>query len=775
VQIALSCRIVGMAMRRFSLHLAIIGGFGLLTVVLTYPLIFHLTTHIPVHKDWHSSGSEHWTSIWAFWFIERSILEVHQWSLFTDMIFYPRKVDLANATILGFGLPLAVAIPFIRYIGLILTFNLIIISSFILTAYSTFLLVRHLTDNSRAAFISGVMFAFSSYQMARALTMFSVVTSSTWIPLYILSFIKAVYGRQTRQLIFAALLLTLTIISHAYYAVFLGIFSLIYVAYHLIANGNAGMRSILLRRSICLACLTALFSLPIIWLILSSSTKDFLIDLPMAPEFGADLLAFFIPSTHHTLWGEFVKSIYYTHFTGNDIEQTVYISFTGLFLSIVALVKARKEKTRIWSLTAFIFLILSLGPYLHIGGKSEFRLHGVSSMLPLPSMLLYFLPLLRAVRAYSRFSVMLMLALAVLVGYGTNSLLVRLEGRSRAVIVCLGFIGVIICFEFSTIPLPLADARIPKLYNRVATESSQGGTLLDVPLYWFITKYQYYQTAHLKRLLIGQAPRISPALLQGYAEEMPLMRLFRDPELIKDYEQLPIDKRDITRFIDFFDLSLIVIHKNLLHSGLFDHLRGLPNLAPRVIRLQGPEVFDRLMRFLLANFPIAHVEEEGDIVALQLSRSHDPGDLWFENGRYLVDFGVTAPQVFLSEGWSNPERWDNDLTVAWANNKESRLWLYFSRVEDLVMELRLRPFAFAGSPLQTIKLYINGKFIKEVPLALEDWQTYTVQLPPVYLTTGINTFRFEYGYTESPSRVEPKNSDNRTLAVAFDYIAFHQK
>ncbi len=36
---------------------------------------------------------------------------------------------------------------------------------------------------------------------------------------------------------------------------------------------------------------------------------------------------------------------------------------------------------------------------------------------------------------------------------------------------------------------------------------------------------------------------------------------------------------------------------------------------------QGPEVFDRLMRFLLANFPVARVEEEGDIVVLQLDRS----------------------------------------------------------------------------------------------------------------------------------------------------------
>ncbi len=91
-------------MRRFSFHLAIIGGFVLLTVILTYPLILHLTTHIPVHKDWHPSGSEHWTWLWAFWFIEHHIVELRHRSLFTDIIFYPRGIDITNTMLFGFGL-----------------------------------------------------------------------------------------------------------------------------------------------------------------------------------------------------------------------------------------------------------------------------------------------------------------------------------------------------------------------------------------------------------------------------------------------------------------------------------------------------------------------------------------------------------------------------------------------------------------------------------------------------------------------------------------------
>jgi hypothetical protein len=610
--------------------------------------------------------------------------------------------------------------------------------------------------------------------MARALSMFGIVTSGIWIPLYTLFFIRAVRGGLTRDLVLAALILTLALISNPYYAVFLGLFSIVYAVCCIISNNDPIMRSILLRSLLSMIGITALFSLPLAWVILTHWSADLQIDAPISPDFGADLIAFFLPSTHHPLWGNLVKPIYYTHFTGNDIEQTVYIGYMVLLLSLIAIVKAPKEEMRLWSLSALIFFVLALGPFLHINGKSLIIVDGMPVTLPLPGLIIYFIPLLRTLRAAARFSVMLMLTLAVLVGYGTRHLLTQLEGRLGAVLLGLGFIGATIGFEFSIVPLPLADARIPKVYDKIATEGSQGGTLLDVPLYWFMTKYEYYQTVHRKGLLIGQAPRTPLLLLRTYANSMPFMRLFKNPELIKDYEQSPVDKRDILRFLEFFDLSFIVIHKDYLGTRAFDHLLGFANTPPGVARLQGPEVFDRLMHFFLTYFPVIHVEEEGDMVVLQLSRSHDDVALWLEKGTYLVDFGSTAPPFFLSEGWSSPERWD-ELTVAWADAKESRLWVYFPRVEDFAMELRLLPLPLPGSPAQAVKIYVNGRFVGEIALEVSDWHSYTVRLPRTYLAAGINAFRFVYRYTASPSKVMPGNNDLRTLAVAFDYVAFHQE
>ena len=133
--------------------------------------------------------------------------------------------------------------------------------------------------------------------------------------------------------------------------------------------------------------------------------------------------------------------------------------------------------------------------------------------VPLPYLLLFFIPFMNTLRGASRSGIMVMLALAVLAGYGARHLLRQLEERSGARLLLLVFIIAIIGLEFLIIPFPLVDARIPKVYQKIATEREKGGTVLDVPLHRVLSKYEYYQTTHRKRLLLGQAPRISLSLV----------------------------------------------------------------------------------------------------------------------------------------------------------------------------------------------------------------------------------------------------------------------
>jgi len=181
-------------------------------------------------------------------------------------------------------------------------------------------------------------------------------------------------------------------------------------------------------------------------------------------------------------------------------------------------------------------------------------------------------------------------------------------------------------------------------------------------------------------------------------------------------------------------------------------------------------MFDQLKRFLLDHFPVMGVEEDGSIVALYLVRDDESADLWMGPDGYLLDFGSATPQFFLSEGWSGPERWGH-LTVAWSDAKESTLWFYLPKASNMKMDLRLLPFTFPSAPRQKVKVFVNGRYLEEVQLE-EGWRVYTLRLPVSSLSQGINAVRFVYRYAVSPSKVLPQSEDPRTLAVAFDFIAF---
>ena len=91
--------------------------------------------------------------------------------------------------------------------------------------------------------------------------------------------------------------------------------------------------------------------------------------------------------------------------------------------------RARRRLSR-WIWTALVFGVLALGPLLQIGGRYRFSLDNLlpeGVTFPLPFTLLHFIPFINANRAPNRNSVILMLALAVLAGYGAAWLLGRIS------------------------------------------------------------------------------------------------------------------------------------------------------------------------------------------------------------------------------------------------------------------------------------------------------------------------------------------------------------
>jgi hypothetical protein len=743
--------VMGRRWRQSYSQLIVFGVYLVLTVMMTYPVALQLATHVPIAQnvpDWPVDDLDPWHSLWILWFVNHSLIDLGRLPFFTETLFYPRGVDLTYFGLITF--PLLVSIPLVQLISVVAAHNLLLLMSLALAAYATFLLVDYLVQDKGAAFLAGMVYAFCPYHMVRFSVHFFMVFGAVWLPLYVLCLIKATREGKTTHLLLAALCFEITLLTNPYYLIYLLCFTGIYGLFHLWHPDSFSSRKAFILRYTLVVALSSLPALPVVFLALRGTWDDTLLYLPLRETvtWSADLLAFFLPSPYHFLWGDLVRPIY-AHFTGNLFEQTVAIGYGVLFLSALAAFSRTTQATSFWLLAAVVFFVLTLGPFLHVYGRFLFQVDELPVTFPLPYLFWHFVPVLRATRAPSRFAVMLMLCLAVLVGFGLRLLISRC-GRWRWVALarggCLGLASLIIVFEYVSVPFPTVDARIPKVYERIGRDDDTSGSVWDVPLNKGMARYQYYQTAHHKRLLMGFGPRLQ-ADLTRYADTFPMVEAFKDPDRF-----LPLawewNRQDALRLIDFFRLDVVVIHREHLQERTVERLRDL----------------------LMTLFPVREVIEEGDLSVFWMRRNPAEQSHWNATD-YRWDFDTAQFSFMLFEGWLSSER-SEDITWAWANGKSSRLWVFFPQDRDFTLELRFLPFTFPGSPPQGITIYVNERFLSEIEIVMDGWQSYALHVPHSYLTTGLNAFRFVYRYAASPAQVLPGNEDLRTFAVAFDFIAF---
>ena len=74
--------------------------------------------------------------------------------------------------------------------------------------------------------------------------------------------------------------------------------------------------------------------------------------------------------------------------TGNASEQTVYLGYTLLALSLFGALRSAGDEARFFKVVAAIYFVLALGPFLHVAGRYQFPVGGEVVGVPLPSFLL---------------------------------------------------------------------------------------------------------------------------------------------------------------------------------------------------------------------------------------------------------------------------------------------------------------------------------------------------------------------------------------------------
>lgn len=728
-------------------HLVVLAGYVLVTLVMTYPVALSLTRSIPIDhqiEDWYPGDGDPWHYLWAFWYFKRGLSTFPPHLFWTDLVFYPIGFEIPFLTGIGaILLPAALLVPLV---GLILTYNLLWLLSFVLAGYGMYVLGRYLFQDRLIAAFCGYVFMFSSYRMMHALEHLPLLMPSFLVPLFALCLFKAVDEPTTKHWVLCALVLAASAGMSWYCTVslliYLAIFALCFARHHWSRIRIQGHLGSLAVATLVLVATASPFVLPL----LISPARDSIVSRQLAESgvYSADLLAFFTPGPRNPVFGRFVGPIY-ERFTGNPYEQTVYLGYILLALALFGAFRSVGDKARLFKVVAVTYFVLALGPFLHVNGRHQFAVGGDVVSIPLPYLLLHYIPFVNGVRVPSRFTEVLVFALAALAGYGLSAICTRLAApRWRAALIGVLLAGATI--ESAAAPIPLISGDAPRVYSEIA---AGGGSfmVLELPLDWRLIKYHYYQTIHEQRMLVGHPVRLREKY-SAYPAGLPLIPLLRDPTLLLERPVPAEARRDAERLAAFFDVRYVIIHGEYLDRP----------------------VFEKLDRFVADHFPHVGRRVDDRVVMYTLKSPGPQGTLWPED--YRIDFGAPDRTFALLAGWAGIERW-GEAAGQWSNDRESSIYLHLEEPTNRVLQMRLRPMAYPGSPRQTVAVYVNGTPHGRLRLEPE-WAQYELTLPASLFRPGLNEVSFRYGYAVAPAKVVPGSTDTRTLAVAFDYVALRR-
>ena len=763
-------------------HLPILGLYTLLTLVLTWPLVSHFTTHVPGVAQWAFDES---TFLWNVWYFKHTVVDQLASPLHSELIWYPLGIDLILYTYNFFHALLAQ--PAMLAVNLPFGSNLALVISTILSGYGTFLLVRYLLGRVGsglprlspgaslfAAFGAGLLYAFGSNRAIYATLGHYDMVTTQWIPFYILALLRALDGaltmrRRRQAALWAGLFMAFNGLAEMITALFLAIFTLITLLVMLTTRRKdptgaprASWVSILTTLLLAGAAAFVIWS-PVLLPILSQFlTSDFSLEgWGEAIPLSVDVLGFFKPTVLHPIWGsDLVVELRRVMFRAQGLTDigprdinTVFLGWTAIALALLALIRYRR-RVKIWGWTALTFGLFSLGPFLQINGRYRFDLDGVEATFPLPFVLLHYLPIIKANRAPNRNSVVLMLALAVLVGYGLAWILQNRRAQAATTLMRRPqtWLAMLLCgllvFEHLALPIPLSDARVPEVYQTIAADSAPV-SVLQVPLGWRNsfgvfgpenTRLQYYQTQHGKPMLGGNVSR-APDFKMEYFERIPYFAVMRD-----------------IQFGDDPDPALVEAAKAQAEQLLYLYNTGYVLLYPPIP--DRPPYSD-------------HWQASWDFVKETLPLEAEP--FWAQDGieayrvrqpagedAFRLDLGAPATFAYRGEGWESAaegtveEGTVENVTALWATqsatDKSSRLFIPLRNVDPAAIyavSVQLTPYIYPNAPQQSVTLAVNGTSYATQTVA-PNWQTLTWEIPGATLINGLNRLELTWAKSAIP-------------------------
>jgi hypothetical protein len=517
----------------FLEHIIVLELYTLLTI-----LAFHKLFILGIDKVLIGDGGDAYQFLWNFWWIKKAILEGRD-IFYTDYLFYPKGTHLYSHTLtLTYSL-LAFLIQFVTN-NLFLIYNFLVLFSFIIASYSTFLLAKHVTKNLLLSILAGIYFGFSSYMYSKALGQLNLCATFIF-PLLFLWLIKLVEEENRKKVYLIStkifLLLIFTFFTDLYYFSFSLIIVVLFVFLLMLKKQVDKVGTILL-------LLLSFFS------ILSPIIIKYLYHVKHCENCYTNLQDILKPSSPFNYFSfspfsafEVINSylrlnpVYNFSYADSVISFPMSLLIPFFLVFLLSLKKKillnEKEKKIVFcfSFIFFLFFILSLGPsdpIFHLKNIFFYLYH-------------LFFPY---IRVSTRLAIVSLLASIIVFIVMFNKIANKNKNYTTGVILFLIILAYIESFPYKFYFITFSSP--PYQIIEMIKNDEDNITILNIPPEWANSFSMYLQTIHEKKMLDGYISRRENESLYSIVK---LKTFIREEDVIRLISFL---KEQNTRYIIYY-------------------------------------------------------------------------------------------------------------------------------------------------------------------------------------------------------------------------------
>ena len=281
------------------------AAYLVLTLVATWPLVLGLGRDVawdlgdPVLVMWILS----WDCEQLLRILSGDFARIA--TFFDGNIFYPSPLTLAYSDHL-FAQAIQIFPVWVATGNPILSYNLLFISTFVLSGLGMYLLMRELTGNSTAAFAAGLLFAFAPYRLPQSSHL--QVLSSQWMPFVLYGMTRYFGSGRLRPLAGAALSLVLQGLSSGYHLLFFPPFAAAYVLWEVARRHRWRDRRMWLQIGAAGALAAAVMAPFLLPYAAMRTLWDTLRPAAEVSRFSADVYSYATAFSEQRIWGDILRA-----------------------------------------------------------------------------------------------------------------------------------------------------------------------------------------------------------------------------------------------------------------------------------------------------------------------------------------------------------------------------------------------------------------------------------------------------------------------------------